>query len=205
MMDSRIVAILKDMKEYEKENLLKPVSGIYNRGDRYEALNFAAFTIENLHNFYIDKDVAIDDITEKVINKYSQDVIYNDIINDLKQIFKDWTTKQIDVQSGNLKSVITSKGNLSLSYKTFIGKQGLEKHLDEIEIVLWKRDENNNPYCYTISSFEKDESNNYTLVSCYERLNDLNIDWKVYGDLVLEGYKYLNDYKIRMNTEDNNE
>ena len=85
---------------------------------------------------------------------------------------------------GNIKII----GNLSLSYKTFIGKEAKE---DDLEICQWNLKEG----CkWTIASFEYDEEYNcYALNSCLNRLDDKNIDWEVFGLLVKKAYKILNN------------
>lgn len=84
---------------------------------------------------------------------------------------------------------IARKGLLSLCYKTFIGK---EAEKDDIEISQWS--DNNYQQRWTIASFRKyyedDELICYSIESCGDRLNG-DIDWKDFGYLIKEGYKYL--------------
>ena len=48
MMDSKIIDILKKMKEEERSKLIEEVpQGEYTHGDRAEALNFAIFMLED--------------------------------------------------------------------------------------------------------------------------------------------------------------
>ena len=77
--------------------------------------------------------------------------------------------------------------NLALCYKTFVGRETSEK---DIEICAFNDDDTR----YTIASFDYNEKQDcYVLNSCCDRLNNEKIDWQVFGDLVIEGYKILEE------------
>lgn len=76
--------------------------------------------------------------------------------------------------------------NLALCYKTFIGKEASEK---DIEICAFNDDDTR----YTIASFDYNEKEDCYILKCCDKLNDEKIDWQVFGDLVLEGYKILDE------------
>ena len=47
MMNDKIICVLKEMKEEERNKLIEEVpQGKYSHGDRAEALNFAIFMLE---------------------------------------------------------------------------------------------------------------------------------------------------------------
>jgi hypothetical protein len=80
----------------------------------------------------------------------------------------------------------TKRGLLELCNKTIIGR---EVRPEEIEICLWDREEK---YKWTIASFEfVEEYDCFKLESCLSRLKDESIDWVIFGELVKEGYAYL--------------
>jgi hypothetical protein len=84
---------------------------------------------------------------------------------------------------------ILKLGNLSLSYKTFIGKEAKE---DDLEICQWDLKEN---YKWTIASFEYNEEYEcYELNSCLNRLDNNDINWEDFGELVQNGYEILKDF-----------
>ena len=91
-------------------------------------------------------------------------------------------------------------GNLSLCFKTFIGKTPQE---DDIEISMWDK---SFLHRWTIASFEPhyddEDIDSYELVSCGSRLNDKDINWKDFGKLVKLGYEWLDEY---LNKKENNE
>lgn len=87
-------------------------------------------------------------------------------------------------------STIERIGNLSLSYKTFIG---LKADKYDLEIRLWCHDTSSREYCWTLASFEYiEDSSCYELQFCGARANDIFIDWKVFGQLVHKAYEILN-------------
>ena len=88
------------------------------------------------------------------------------------------------------KGDILRLGNLSLGYKTFIGKETKEY---DLEICQWDLKEN---YKWTIASFDckhEDGYKFYELNSCADRLNNKEIDWYDFGKLVQKGYEILKD------------
>lgn len=68
MMDSKVINVLKKMREEEKELICADFDTEttlgYTHGDKAEALNVAIFELENKDKFYIDKTVIEDKIEE---------------------------------------------------------------------------------------------------------------------------------------------
>lgn len=68
MMDSKVINILKKMREEEKELICADFDTettlLYTHGDKAEALNTAIFGLEFKDKFYIDKSVIEDKIEE---------------------------------------------------------------------------------------------------------------------------------------------
>lgn len=116
----------------------------------------------------------------------------NETIEGIKNFKGIWTVeedkneKTLDIRKKD--GDILKIGNLSLGYVTFIGKEAKE---DDLEICQWDLKEN---YKWTIASFDYNaEYKRYELNSCLDRLNDKNINWKDFGELVQKGYEILND------------
>ena len=92
---------------------------------------------------------------------------------------------------GNIKRL----NNLSLSYKAHIGR---EAKATDLKICIWTKLDDGNEYKYTIASLNYDEEYDYyTLNSCLDRLDDENINWNDFGELVKEGYHILNEGKMK--------
>lgn len=71
MMDSKVINILKKMKEEEKNLIGTDIDTDikdYTHGDKAEALNTAIFELEHKDEFYIDKSVIEDKIEELKIS-----------------------------------------------------------------------------------------------------------------------------------------
>jgi hypothetical protein len=82
---------------------------------------------------------------------------------------------------------IKKRGRLELAHKTFLNREIKE---NEIEICLWDIE---NKHKFTIASFDFDEEYNcFRLNSCLDRLNNKDIDWVAFGELVILGYRHLN-------------
>lgn len=87
-----------------------------------------------------------------------------------------------------MKGTIKRIENLSLDYKTFIGKEAEEY---DLEICEWDLKEN---YKWTIASFDYDEEYHiYELNSCGNRLRSKKIDWEIFGLLVQKAYSILDN------------
>lgn len=83
---------------------------------------------------------------------------------------------------------IIKLGNLSLSYKTFIGQKAGK---NDLEICQWNE---KNDRKWTIATFElSTDGDYYYLESCADRLNDKDIDWNTFGILVGKAYEILNN------------
>lgn len=71
-MDSKVINILKKMREEEKELICADFDTEttlgYTHGDKAEALNTAIFELEHKDEFYIDKSVIEDKIEELKIS-----------------------------------------------------------------------------------------------------------------------------------------
>ena len=99
----------------------------------------------------------------------------NTYILEIEEVNDEW--------NGDIKRI----GNLSLGYKTYIGKESCEK---DIEICQWNLEDGHK---WTIASFEYDDDEIcYYLKGCGDRLKSKNIDWEVFGLLVQKAYKILN-------------
>lgn len=72
MYDSKAISILNDFHSYLKQNLIhfstNDLHLPYSVGDLLEAVNIAAFTLENKNRFYIDKDVIYEQIVLELDN-----------------------------------------------------------------------------------------------------------------------------------------
>ena len=105
---------------------------------------------------------------------------------DLKDEINKEKVDNVKRKNGDILNI----GNLSLGYKTFIGKESKE---DDLEICQWDLKEN---YKWTIASFyckNEDGYKFYELNSCADRLNNKEIDWHSFGKLVQKGYEILKD------------
>lgn len=118
----------------------------------------------------------------------------NETIERIKNFEGIWTVeedkneKTLDIRKKD--GDILKIGNLSLGYKTFVGKEVKE---DDLEICQWDLKEN---YKWTIASFDckyEDGIRFYELNSCANRLNNKEIEWENFGKLVQKGYEILKD------------
>ena len=68
MMDCKVIKILKQMREEERELVTADFDTDttigFTHGDKAEALNVAIFELENKNKFYIDKDTIEEKILE---------------------------------------------------------------------------------------------------------------------------------------------
>ena len=103
-------------------------------------------------------------------------------------IFEDLDRNMDDIKDYEIKRL----GNLSLCFKTFLGKEAKET---DIEICQWSDDFKTR---WTIASFEPEYDDGYLegyeVVSCGDRLTDKEIDWTNFGSLVNYGYNWLENH-----------
>lgn len=75
MMDSKVISILKEMREDEKRlivaDFIEGTTTEVTHGDKAEALNVAIFELENKDKFYISKD-RIEDYIETLNEKIKE-------------------------------------------------------------------------------------------------------------------------------------
>lgn len=145
-------------------------------------------------NRKIPASVYIDDRGYKFdANKI--DTLFADIIQ-----FETWQDR---MKTNANKSTIERIGNLSLSYKTFIGDEAGEY---DLEIREWSSD-GSHEYCWTVASFNFIPAERvYELQFYGARANDNAIDWKVFGDLVGKAYNILNtDKRVKFMEDELNE
>ena len=73
MMDSKVISILKEMREDERRatGIDEDLNSNYSHGEKDEALNVAIFELENKDKFYISKD-RIEDYIETLNEKLKE-------------------------------------------------------------------------------------------------------------------------------------
>lgn len=68
MMDSKVISILKEMREKERELICADIDTDtkirFTHGDKAEALNVAIYELEHKDKFYVDKEVIREKIKE---------------------------------------------------------------------------------------------------------------------------------------------